>query len=400
MAGIYVHVPFCKVKCNYCDFNSYENQDELVARYFDAVIEEMRYHVDVMERLKIHSVYFGGGTPSYVDSKYILNVLEFIYNNYQVATDAEITLETNPGTLTKSKMLDYMIAGINRVSMGAQSTNETVLKQLGRIHTRDDLMNSLELVRQARIRNVSVDLMFGLPLPMEMENKETAMDEAWAQSLKDIVDMDVQHVSCYGFTPEKSTSLYQAVKRGEYQFCEEQQDRSMYALARKHLQKNGFSHYEISNFAKPGFESRHNLLYWNVQEYLGVGAGAHSFLRGSPGSHLQSYGKFRYENAKTISDYCEAIEQKGKANGELVDISKEEEMREYMMLGYRLLDGISLQAFQERFSTDAAEKFKTELTELQEKALVQHCKKKHRLGAFKLTEKGLDFANQVFMAFV
>ena len=270
LKSLYIHIPFCKSKCYYCDFNSYCGKEDLIEKYVDTVIADIKQLNE-----EFSSVYFGGGTPSVIPSKYIKDIMKHIKCN------GEITLELNPGTITKEKLLDFKEAGINRLSIGLQAAQDDLLKQIGRIHTLKDFDEAYSLTREVGFNNISVDLMFGLP-------NQTVKDVE--ESLNYIIDINPEHVSCYSLIVHD-----ELVEKHPLAFSNlpnDETERQMYYLICYRLLKAGFEHYEISNFAKYGYESKHNMCYWNQDEYYGVGAGASGYINGE-----------RYKNADSIEEY-------------------------------------------------------------------------------------------------
>jgi oxygen-independent coproporphyrinogen III oxidase len=375
MAGIYIHVPFCKSKCIYCDFNSYPGKENLIPEYFDAVKKELMYFYQTSGGREIDTIFIGGGTPSYVDSSYIFELAEFMMNYLKVPSDAEFSIETNPGTLSRGKLLEYRLAGINRISLGLQAMQDNILKYLGRIHTAEEFFRSLELVKDAGFKNINVDLIFGIP-------GQTAKD--WTETLQKIIEMGLQHISCYSLKIEEGTPLNKLIGEGISKPIDDEIDREMYYNAIETLSKHGYEHYEISNFALPGYECKHNKLYWTEKEYAGFGAGAHSFLNGC-----------RSSNTNDIREYCRMVNETGNATVESSHIDRDEEMSEYMLLGLRLIKGVSFSEFRSKYEKDIHEVFGDKINSLVSRGLVQI-----NDDNIRLTSLGLDFANQVFMEFV
>ena len=263
--GVYVHIPFCKQKCYYCDFISYCNKDNIIEDYVKAVKKEIK-----MQNIQsqITTVYIGGGTPSYIDSKYIKYIMEEIKQK-NVTKEAEITIEVNPGTVTKQKLEQYKKCGINRLSIGLQSTQNELLKQIGRIHNFEQFLETYKLARSVGLKNINVDLIIGLPNQRIKDIKE---------SLEKIIELAPEHISVYSLIVEENTPIAVRIEKGELQLPEEDIERNMYWYVKNTLELNGYKHYEISNFAKPGYESKHNMNCWNQKEYIGFGVAAHSYI--------------------------------------------------------------------------------------------------------------------------
>ena len=261
--GIYIHIPFCKQKCNYCDFCSYVKKEDLISQYIECLLKEIK---DVGNNNKIDfengkddlflikTIYIGGGTPSLLESKYILEIMDNIKSNFEMQENAEITIEVNPGTVTLEKLEDYIKSGINRLSIGLQSTHEHILKQMGRIHTYLDFLDTYRFAREAGFKNINVDLIIGLP----NQTLSQVLD-----SVEEIVSMEPEHISVYSLILEEGTSLYKQVEEKNIELPSEELERKMYWTVKEILEKNNYTHYEISNFAKPNFESKHNLDCWD-----------------------------------------------------------------------------------------------------------------------------------------
>lgn len=354
MKSLYIHIPFCKQKCLYCDFNSYSNADKLINDYIIALKNEIQSY----SFNEYKTIYFGGGTPSYIDEKNIIEVLKCI--DYQKAK--EITIEVNPGTVTKEKLKYYIENGINRLSIGLQATQDNILKEIGRIHTLKDFEKTYNWARDVGFKNISVDLMFGLP-KQTLKNVE--------ESLEFIIKINPEHVSCY------SLILHENIFSN---LPEDEEEREMYYLIINKLREAGYNHYEISNFAKPGYESKHNLVYWNQGEYVGVGAGASSYI-----------DKKRYTNVTNISKYIENYEDR--IIEEVQD--KEGQEREYIILKLRLTNGIDISEINEKFNINVCEKYKKQIEKMEKLELIE-CTKE----CIRLTKKGLDLANIVWEEFL
>ena len=377
--GIYVHIPFCKQKCYYCDFISYANKEEKTKEYVKCIqkeieIESKKYSKDEYE---ITTIYFGGGTPSYISAIYIENIINVIKLNYNVKDNAEITIEINPGTVNEEKILIYEKIGINRVSIGLQSTNDKLLRQIGRIYTYEEFLNCYKLVSKSKINNINVDLMLALP-NQTIEDLE--------ESLQKVINLKPNHISLYSLILEEGTKLEKMVSENIVKLPEEDMEREMYWKTKRILEKNGYNHYEISNFAKEGYKSKHNMNCWSQKEYLGFGVAAHSYVN-----------RKRYCNTNNIEEYISNI-KKGKIenNRTVCEIqNKIDEQKEFMMLGLRKIDGIDIQEFKNKFVENPIYVFHKELEKLVNEDLIEI-----DLDKIKLTNKGLDFANLVWEEFV
>lgn len=384
--GLYIHIPFCAKKCDYCDFKSFENKDNLIDEYIKWLNYEIKsigegnkndFNSNLDSLINLKTIYIGGGTPSFINSNYIKILLETIKNNFQMDENAEITIEVNPGTVTREKLKDYKSVGINRLSVGSQSTNNRILKEIGRIHTYNDITNTYNLARSMGFNNINLDLMIGLP-------KQTIDDVI--SSINDILEMNPEHISVYSLILEEGTKFYEKWEKNELILPNDEEERNMYWAVKKMLEKAGYIHYEISNFAKPGFESKHNLDCWNQKEYIGVGVAAHSYTN-----------NIRYSNIDNIEQYIQNYKN-GSELDNLVFHEKQDiqnKMKEYMILGLRKIDGIHIQEFKRKFGNNPIILFKNELDKLVKEDLIEIDG-----DIIKLTFKGLDLANLVWEEFI
>ena len=371
--GVYVHIPFCKKKCDYCDFISYCNKDNLIEDYVQAVKAEIQSQNIKPE---ITTIYIGGGTPSYIDSKYIIEILEKIKEK-NVSSNAEITIEVNPGTVTKEKLEDYIKSGINRISIGLQTTNDELLKQIGRIHNFTQFLETYKLAKKVGFKNINVDLMLGLPNQRIRDLKE---------SLEQIIKLKPKHISVYSLIVEDGTPIANKIEKGEMQLPDEELERNMYWFVKNTLELNGFIHYEISNFAKKGYESKHNLNCWNQKEYIGIGASAHSYRDIT-----------RYSNTENIEEYIENVNNGNFNRNKIIhEIQKEDDAKkEFMLLGLRKIKGVDINLFKNKFGDNPIYLFRNELKKLTDERLLIIDDNNIRL-----TNKGLDLANLVWEEFI
>ena len=371
--GVYVHIPFCKKKCDYCDFISYCNKDNLIEDYVQAVKAEIQSQNIKPE---ITTIYIGGGTPSYIDSKYIIEILEKIKEK-NVSSNAEITIEVNPGTVTKEKLEDYIKSGINRISIGLQTTNDELLKQIGRIHNFTQFLETYKLAKKVGFKNINVDLMLGLPNQRIKDLKE---------SLEQIIKLKPKHFSVYSLIVEDGTPIANKIEKGEMQLPDEELERNMYWFVKNTLELNGFIHYEISNFAKKGYESKHNLNCWNQKEYIGIGASAHSYRDIT-----------RYSNTENIEEYIENVNNGNFNRNKIIhEIQKEDDAKkEFMLLGLRKIKGVDINLFKNKFGDNPIYLFRNELKKLTDERLLIIDDNNIRL-----TNKGLDLANLVWEEFI
>lgn len=371
--GIYVHIPFCKRKCHYCDFISYCNKDSKIEEYINAVKKEIAWQKIKSE---ITTIYIGGGTPSYIESKYIKEILEEIQNK-NVSENAEITIEVNPGTVTIEKLKEYKYAGINRLSIGLQSAKDELLKQIGRIHNFEQFLETYKMAREVGFKNINVDLMLGLPNQRISDLKET---------LEKVIDLQPEHISVYSLIVEDGTPIANKIENGELQLPEEEIERNMYWYVKNTLELNGYIHYEISNFAKKGYESKHNMNCWKQKEYIGIGAAAHSYRDIT-----------RYSNTENLGEYIRNIQKENFERNRIIhEIQKEEDTKkEYMILGLRQIQGVQISKFKEKFVDNPIYLFRKELKKLSDQNLISIDD-----DNIKLTNKGIDLANLVWEEFV
>lgn len=377
--GIYIHIPFCMKKCFYCDFVSYANKEDMIEKYIKALEKEIKIKAEENKLLKINTIYIGGGTPSFIDSKHIVYIINAIKESFNVKENAEITIEVNPGTVTKNKLEDYIKCGINRISIGLQTTNNELLKQIGRIHTYEQFLETYNLIRMVGFNNINVDLMLALP-------NQTIKD--LEDSLNKVIMLKPEHISVYSLILEEKTKLYDLVESGKLELLDESIERNMYWKVKNILEQNGYKHYEISNFAKQGYESKHNLNCWNQEEYLGMGLAAHSYLNNK-----------RYSNTENLEQYINKLLEKEGTKNDIVTIHEEQTLedkqKEYMLLGLRKIEGIKISDFKNKFVQNPIYIFRKELDKLVKEDLIQV-----EDNNIKLTKKGLDLANLVFEEFV
>lgn len=375
--GIYVHIPFCKKKCDYCDFISFANQEDMQEKYVMALNNDIENTSKTIQEHQVNTIYFGGGTPSYIDEHLIVKILENIKKHYTICEDAEITIEVNPGTVNKEKLITYKEAGFNRLSIGLQSTHDRLLKIIGRIHTYNDFFETYNLAREVGFQNINVDLMLALP---------TQTIEELIESTNTVISLKPEHISIYSLILEEGTALYNKIQNKELELIDEELERKMYWKTKEILGKNGYNHYEISNFAKKGFESKHNMNCWLQEEYLGFGVAAHSYLNNK-----------RFSKISNLYEYIKNIEEENfEKNIEINEFQdREAKAKEYMLLGLRKIEGVSISAFERKFEINPLFYFRFEISRLEENDLLEV-----DLDNIKLTKKGLDLANQVFEEFV
>ncbi len=376
--GIYIHIPFCVRKCNYCDFLSAPADEDTKKRYVDSLIRELESYKALTKAYQVKTVYFGGGTPSILEPLLLQQIIEKVRRCFDVDTAAEITLEVNPGTVTKEKLEYYKNLGINRLSIGVQSAKEEELKLLGRIHSFEDAKHTVQWAREAGFTNISLDIISALP------NQTLA---SYQETVEEILSLEPEHISSYSLIVEEHTPFYEQYAEGkakEAELPDEETDRAMYAYTKERLKQAGYERYEISNYAKTGYESRHNSSYWTGTEYLGIGLGASSLFTNA-----------RYYNETDLTTYMEEIEAGQDVRREMERLVEAEQMEEFMILGLRRMCGISREEFKNRFERPLETVYGSALQKLKKQNLITIEGDK-----VALTELGIDVSNQVFVEFI
>jgi len=374
--GIYIHIPFCKQKCFYCDFCSFANKNEMQEKYVETVINEIK-NITHKEKYTVTTIYLGGGTPSILNPEYIKNILQEIKSSFKILDDAEITIEINPGTVNEEKLKRYKEYGINRLSIGLQSANDKILKNIGRIHDYKQFEETFFFARKCGFKNINVDLMIGLP---------TQAIEDVKQTLEKIIQKNPEHISVYSLIIEEGTTIEKLINENKLQLPDEETERIMYWTVVNELKENGYNQYEISNFSKKTYESKHNTNCWKQKQYIGLGTSAHSYLN-----------KKRYSNTNNIEEYIKNIQESNISKNITIHEEQTEEstMNEYMLLGLRMIQGININEFKQKFKTDPTIKYKEILEKLQKENLIQITK-----TSIKLTKQGIDFGNIVWEEFI
>ena len=388
--GLYVHIPFCQTKCSYCDFNTYERIEDQIPNYVTALTNEIKAWSDLLSQPVVHTIFLGGGTPSYLPVDNIKHILSTIHSSYKVYESAEITLECNPGDITLERASGWSDAKVNRVSMGVQSFNDGLLALLGRRHTAHEAKQAFHTLRKAGFNNQSLDLIYGLPHQSASQ---------WSDTLNEAVALGPDHISLYSLQVEEGTPLAVDVKKGRYPIPDDDLAAEMYEEAQHKLRANGFTQYEISNWAKPGMKSQHNIIYWLNEPYLGIGAGAHSWLDGQRFFNLKSptrYVTAMDNNHKEINQDPIATMQTPFGPVEQVDVTTATiDIGETMMMGMRLNAGVSHKRFEKRFGTPLDKIFPKELNRLVALGLVEITAE-----GVRLTDKGRLLGNEVFAEFI
>lgn len=391
---LYFHIPFCVRKCNYCDFLSMPADHTVRERYVQALKNELLFYANGIADRKLETIYFGGGTPSVLSPEQLEELLSTVYKLYDVNEDAEITVEINPATIDYGGLHKIKDAGFNRLSIGLQSANDEELKLLGRIHTYEQFLDTYHNARRAGFTNINIDCMSSLP----GQRLDTYLD-----SLHKIINLQPEHISSYSLILEEGTPFYQRFHDHAEEYFDEDLDRQMYHETKRILRENGYERYEISNYAKKGFESRHNSGYWMRIPYLGVGLGASSFLAGKRTKNIddmESYLSFWLEKKDNIGRYHSDRPEK-KANAvpycEVEEVTREDAMAEYFFLGLRMSEGVSIQAFEKEFGISVFERYGQELDLCQKEKLLTVDPHTDRIA---LTDFGMDVSNWVFEKFV
>lgn len=361
MTALYVHLPFCARKCAYCDFASWAERLSDAPSYLAALESEMADRARQYGRLRLHSIFLGGGTPSLLPSDAVMHIVAMARARFDVAPDAEITVECNPGTVTPGKLRDYAGAGVNRLSFGMQAKSPRLLALLGRIHTHEETQRAVSLAREAGFRNLNLDLIYALPTQTMAE---------WIDSVQAALALDVPHLSLYNLILEAGTPLACRVAKGELSEADEALSLRMRAAAGRMLARRGFTRYEISNYAKPGYVCRHNLGYWRRTDYLGLGCAAHSLLRGE-----------RFQNTAVLDEYLRGVRETDRQALTADDIFEEK-----VLLGTRTAEGIPLELLRDRMNR---------VDSLRALGLVET-----GCGRLWLTERGLDVQNRVVLTLV
>jgi len=378
MAGIYLHIPFCVKKCDYCDFTSFANAGALDG-YVEALLHEIELTAQTGEYpASFDTVFFGGGTPSLLSGEQMQRLMEALRTYFPIQMDAECSMECNPGTASKGNLAAYYTAGINRLSIGLQSTNDALLCGIGRIHTFAQFLDTLNWAREAGFTNINADVMHGLP---------DQTQEQYLDTLKTVCYLEVQHVSSYALTLEEHTPLYARVAGGRTKLPDEDTVADMQDAGIDYLEARGYHRYEISNFAREGYECRHNLTYWKNGEYVGLGLAAHSAVRQKVWT--------RYANTTSLEEYLRLLRKGRLPRTETIRLQSGEEMFESIMLGFRLTRGIDRAAFSARFGVDVVEAFPRAVDSLKKRDWVVETP-----DYITLNRRGLDLQNEALGFFL
>lgn len=364
--ALYVHIPFCLKKCNYCDFSSFAGlSDQVRERYVDALISEIRSYKNKADAYRVRSIFFGGGTPSLLSGAAFSRIVEAMHESFQIEDDIEFSVEANPKTITQERLAAFVKCGVNRLSIGLQSIHENELKILGRIHSYQDFLDSFAMVKNAGIRNINLDIMYAIP--------EQTLD-SFQQTVDAVCALPITHLSAYSLIIEDETPF--GKMRDGLRLPEEAQELLMVEYLHKRMHENGFSHYEISNYAKSGFACRHNLAYWNLTDYLGFGLSACS-----------CFEAVRYTNTSSMDEYLQGDYTQYRQEEHL---GKEDLAFEYAMLRLRLLEGLSLAEYKNRFGRAFDEGKEDEIAKYIADGFMKRCD-----DFLSFTEKGLYVSNEI-----
>lgn len=370
--GAYIHIPFCDHICAYCDFNKFFLKNQPVDHYLDALTQEM---INYSELGPAQTVYIGGGTPTALNNRQLERLLDDVCRYFQADRVKEFTVEANPENLTDEKLQLMKDHGVNRLSIGVQTFDDDLLRTIGRAHTAEEARAAVRRAQQAGFDNLTLDLMFALP-----GQTETSLRESIATAL----ELDTPHISIYSLQVEPRTIFHNLMKKGELRLPGEDIEADMYGQILFELEKHGLRHYEISNFARPGYEGWHNSLYWSNEEYYGIGAGAHGYVQG-----------MRYANAGPVKKYIDAVAQFGRGRSSAHEVSEDERIEEQLFLGLRMMRGVSIDMFARKFGRTLDSVYGDQIADLKKRGLLVE-----QDGRVRLTNRGIFLGNDVFEAFL
>src|SRR5947209_1154576 len=375
-AGIYIHIPFCRARCSYCDFATGTYESALAERYVRALISEIRNFQSTADRQEADTIYFGGGTPSLLKAAQVAAILEAVYARFHVARGAEVTMEMNPGTLTLDTLKEFRALGVNRASYGAQTFDDSELKRLGRTHNAEDGRRTLTLLREAGFTNISFDLIAGLPA-------QTL--ETWSRNLDEALALRPSHLSFYLLEVHEATPLADQIRRGAQSLPDDDLAAEMYRLMIEPACTAGYEHYEISNLCQQGYHSRHNTKYWTADAVFGFGCSAHSY----------DGARTRWSNERDAARYTVLMEQRRTPIVETIELDERTARAESIFLGLRLMRGVDLKEYRARFGQDLRDEYAVDLERLSDAGLITFDS-----DLMKLTATGALLSNEVFSLFV
>ncbi len=372
--NLYIHIPYCKARCRFCNFYVVAGRTPHLPLYFKALQNELSQYGDLKD-YEIKTIYFGGGTPSLVNASSIAEIIDYIKHNFNISADLEISLEANPENITEDKLESYYNTGVNRLSIGLQAWQNNILKYLGRLYTNEQFLEKIQIVKNSKISNFNIDLILGIP-------GQTIGD--WEETLDNVINLNPAHISCYSLEIDERSIFGKLEEMGKFKRLDESIDRKMYELALEKLQDSKYTHYEISNWAKSGFECNHNLNIWNGEEYIGLGASAFSYFKNKRYNNVFDIDKYVINSLKNIvtKENIEEVDQKRK-------------VKEYILLHLRLTDGINFEEYFEKLGERFEVKFDKQIAKLQSEKLIEI-----KSNSLTLTKKGLDLENQVAMEFI
>ena len=372
--GIYIHIPFCTKKCGYCDFYSVKWNEIQEYQYIQSAVNEIKGYSALSRKFTVDSIYIGGGTPSIISPENLESIISTIKNIFTLDENAEISMEANPNSLNAGNLKAYKELGINRLSIGVQSLNDNILKNLGRIHSSEEALLALDLAKSMGFDNINADVMFNIP-GQTIDDINDTIDA--------LIQKNIKHISFYSLKLEEGTPMHTLEKTGNLIMPEEDLEREMYYAGRNIMEKNNLMQYEISNFALKGYECRHNLKYWNQEEYIGIGPSAHSFL-----------GSMRYSNPSDIIECTLSNEEEIFERNVQEFMNKDDLIFEYIMLRLRLAEGLIFDDFKNKFSVDFKETYAEQIKYLTENNLIETDE-----DVVRLTKRGMDISNYVFEQF-
>ena len=386
---LYLHIPFCVKKCAYCDFLSAPADEDAKQEYVNALLCEIQGYEAYHEPYQVTTIFMGGGTPSLLTGDQVIVIFDALHQSFQIAENAEVTIEANPGTVTKEKLKAWKAAGINRLSIGLQSADNEELKMLGRIHTWEEFLTTYDLARKQGFDNINIDLISAIPGQTEA---------SWKKTLTKVARLDPEHISAYSLMIEAGTPFYEryggnagqglteshAAENTAPPLPDEDAERKIYEMTAEILSEYGYQRYEISNYAKEGYACRHNLGYWERKEYLGIGLGASSLI-----------GRSRYHNTGNIRSYIQKVQEKADIKEDVEQLSVKDEIEEFMFLGLRKTKGISISGFEELYRQSIFDVYGTQMKKLMDSGLLEMSGDRIRL-----TERGSDVSNLVFLEFM
>ncbi len=376
MLGLYIHIPFCVEKCFYCDFNSYKIQNKNEKKeYIKNLKKEINLYKEEFKDKYFDTIFLGGGTPSILESEELEGIFNEIYKNFSILKDAEITIECNPGTLTKKKLQTMKKCGVNRLSIGLQTTQNKNLKYIGRIHTYEIFEKNYKEALEVGFENINIDLMYSLP--------NQSFDE-YKESLDKVIKLSPTHISSYSLILEENTKLHKMYENKEFELNSDELDIKIYDYTIDKLKENGYNHYEISNYSKNNYECKHNIIYWKCENYLGLGAGASGYIN-----------NIRYKNVDSINDYNSLLKNNQKPIEEINKLTSKDKIEEAIIMNLRMTEGIDILEFNKKYDINFKERYNTILEKLKYENLI--IEKNNRVF---FTRRGRQISNTVLIEFL